>query len=114
MKITFGFPDPLRIGIQSGIIYDIDADHKIPCILEPELTDKAFRKNWARFKQEIYEVIKVIEHNRKFDLTLISKRKFLSFNFLVATYLDIVRSMLPMARRFQMAVSKILHPGFTV
>ena len=26
-----------------------DADDKIPCILEPELTDMAFRKNWARF-----------------------------------------------------------------
>ena len=28
----------------------------IPCILEPELTDKAFRKNWARLIQKIYEV----------------------------------------------------------
>ncbi|RZB33203.1 MAG: hypothetical protein SRB1_01233, partial [Desulfobacteraceae bacterium Eth-SRB1] len=26
-----------------------DADDKIPCILESELTDMAFRKNWARF-----------------------------------------------------------------
>lgn len=33
-----------------------DADDKIPCILEPELTDKAFRKNWARLIQKIYEV----------------------------------------------------------
>jgi len=28
----------------------------IPCILEPELTDKAFRKDWARLIQKIYEV----------------------------------------------------------
>ena len=34
----------------------IDADDKIPCILEPELTDKAFRKNWSRLIQKIYEV----------------------------------------------------------
>ena len=33
-----------------------DADDKIPCILEPELTDKVFRKNWARLIQKIYEV----------------------------------------------------------
>ena len=25
-----------------------------PCILEPELTDKAFRRNWARLIQKIY------------------------------------------------------------
>ena len=28
----------------------------ISCILEPELTDTAFRKNWARLIQKIYEV----------------------------------------------------------
>jgi hypothetical protein len=33
-----------------------DADDKIPCILEPELTDKVFRRNWARLIQKIYEV----------------------------------------------------------
>ena len=42
-----------------------EADDKIPCILEPveslkverpELTDKAFRRNWARLIQKIYEV----------------------------------------------------------
>jgi hypothetical protein len=32
------------------------ADDKIPCILEPELTGQAFRKNWARLIQKIYEV----------------------------------------------------------
>jgi len=31
-------------------------DDKIPGIIEPELTDKAFRKNWARLIQKIYEV----------------------------------------------------------
>ena len=33
-----------------------DADDNIPCILESEMTDKAFRKNWARLIQKIYEV----------------------------------------------------------
>jgi hypothetical protein len=33
-----------------------DADDKIPCILEPELSDKAFRNNWARLIQKICEV----------------------------------------------------------
>jgi hypothetical protein len=33
-----------------------DEDDRIPSILEPELTDKAFRKNWARMIQKIYEV----------------------------------------------------------
>jgi hypothetical protein len=33
-----------------------DIDDKVPCILEPELTDKAFRRNWARLIQKIYEV----------------------------------------------------------
>jgi hypothetical protein len=32
------------------------ADDNIPCILESELTDKAFRKNWARLIQKIHEV----------------------------------------------------------
>ena len=32
------------------------ADDQIPYILEPEMTDKAFRKNWARLIQKIYEV----------------------------------------------------------
>jgi hypothetical protein len=31
-------------------------DNPIPCILEPELTSKAFRKDWARLIQKIYEV----------------------------------------------------------
>ena len=33
-----------------------DADVTIPCILEPELTDKASRKNWARLIQKIYPI----------------------------------------------------------
>ena len=33
----------------------LDADDKILCILEPELIDKAFRRNWARLIQKIYE-----------------------------------------------------------
>jgi hypothetical protein len=32
------------------------SDDKIPCILKPELTNRAFRRNWARLIQKIYEV----------------------------------------------------------
>ncbi|HIJ54570.1 MAG TPA: hypothetical protein HPQ03_00450 [Deltaproteobacteria bacterium] len=32
------------------------ADDNIPCILVAEVTDKAFRRNWARLIQKIYEV----------------------------------------------------------
>ena len=31
-------------------------DNQIPCILEPALSSKQFRKNWARLIQKIYEV----------------------------------------------------------
>ena len=31
-------------------------DDKIACIIEPEVPDKAFRRNWARLIQKIYEV----------------------------------------------------------
>lgn len=33
-----------------------ELDDVIPCIQEPELTDRAFRHNWARLIQKIYEV----------------------------------------------------------
>jgi len=33
-----------------------EIDDAIPCILEPELTGKEFRRNWARLIQKIYEV----------------------------------------------------------
>ena len=33
-----------------------DEDDKIPCILESELSDQDFRRNWARLIQKIYEV----------------------------------------------------------
>ncbi len=33
-----------------------DSDDVIPCVLEPELTDRNFRRNWARLIQKIYEV----------------------------------------------------------
>ena len=39
-----------------GKLKKVDVDDKIPCILEPELTDKTCRKNWARLIQKIYEV----------------------------------------------------------
>jgi hypothetical protein len=31
-------------------------DEKIACIIEPEVPDKAFRRNWARLIQKVYEV----------------------------------------------------------
>jgi curved DNA-binding protein CbpA len=31
-------------------------DNQIPCILEPALSSKQFRKNWTRLIQKIYEV----------------------------------------------------------
>ncbi len=34
----------------------LKADQKIPCVLEPELTGKIFRRNWARLIQRIYEI----------------------------------------------------------
>lgn len=34
----------------------VGADDAISCILEPELTDKDFRRNWARLIQKIYQV----------------------------------------------------------
>lgn len=36
----------------------VAADDQIPCILEPELYDKTFRKNWARLIQKIYKIDK--------------------------------------------------------
>jgi hypothetical protein len=33
-----------------------DAGDVIRCVLEPELTDKEFRRNWAQLIQKIYEV----------------------------------------------------------
>ena len=44
------------INVVRGKRNKTDADDKISCILEPELTDKAFRRNWARLIQKIYEV----------------------------------------------------------
>ena len=34
----------------------VAADDTIPCVLEPELTDKDSHRNWARLIQKIYEV----------------------------------------------------------
>src|SRR5450756_980488 len=31
-------------------------DDAIPCILEPQGNEKAFRKNWSRLIQKIYEI----------------------------------------------------------
>ena len=33
-----------------------DAGDIIPCILESEMTDRVFRRNWARLIQKIYAV----------------------------------------------------------
>ena len=32
------------------------SDNAVPCILEPQGNEKAFRKSWARLIQKIYEV----------------------------------------------------------
>jgi|ETNmetMinimDraft_13_1059891.scaffolds.fasta_scaffold183522_1 hypothetical protein len=50
----FQHPNPRHSCPGNPIVQD--ADDQIPCILEPELTDKAFRRNWARLIQETYEV----------------------------------------------------------
>ena len=34
----------------------VDADEVIPCILEPELADEAFRRSWARRIRKIFAV----------------------------------------------------------
>ena len=49
-----GFHPHLHILVSDGCFYENGLfSVKIPCILEPELTDKAFRKNWARSIQKI-------------------------------------------------------------
>jgi hypothetical protein len=42
--------------ISKGKRKNSGADGAIPCILEPALTDKTFRRNWARLKKNIHEV----------------------------------------------------------
>jgi hypothetical protein len=41
--------------VSPGKSLKVDADDLIPCILEPELTDKALRQNWARLIQKMHE-----------------------------------------------------------
>ena len=42
--------------VSRGKRKDAGADDAIPCILDPVENSKAFRKNWARLIQKIYEV----------------------------------------------------------
>jgi len=56
----YGYYSNVSRGRRKTLVLDLDrgtnADDNIPCIFEPETTDKAFRKNWARLIQKIYEV----------------------------------------------------------
>ncbi|HEA65720.1 MAG TPA: hypothetical protein ENI07_02695 [Desulfobacterales bacterium] len=57
--VSYGVYPPWRSyysNVSRGKRKKADADDQIPCILEPALTDKAFRRNWARLIQKIYEV----------------------------------------------------------
>ena len=42
-----------------------DADDKIPCFLEPELTGKTSRRNWARLIQKIFNLQFKVPNQRK-------------------------------------------------
>ena len=52
------------------------------CILEPEMTDKAFRKNWGRPIQKIYEVDPLSKGNSYQQLTRGGLKKCLQTIFL--------------------------------
>jgi len=39
-----------------GMRRKVGADDAVPALMEPVLTSKAFRKNWARLIQKIYHV----------------------------------------------------------
>jgi hypothetical protein len=82
-------------------------DDAVPCILEPQGNEKAFRKSWARLIQKIYEVdplicpkckgkmriissiedpsvirdILILTHKRMFLILPPTKSKFLSIQF---------------------------------
>jgi hypothetical protein len=47
-------------------------DDVIPCLLEPKVNSKAFRKNWARLIQKIYEVDPLICPKCKGAMRIIS------------------------------------------
>ena len=47
-------------------------DDAIPCILEPQGNEKAFRKNWARLIQKIYEVDPLVCPKCKGSMRIIS------------------------------------------
>jgi hypothetical protein len=42
-----------------------DADDKIPCFLQPELTGKTSRQNWARLIQQIFNLQFKVPNQRK-------------------------------------------------
>jgi len=55
MARYYGYYSPASRGMARGKRKKADADDQIPFILEPELTGTAFRKNWARLIQKIYQ-----------------------------------------------------------
>ena len=62
MARYYGYYSNAARGKRKKAVADLSAEasaqagDQIPYILEPELSDKAFRKNWARLIQKIYEV----------------------------------------------------------
>ena len=50
-------------------------DDAIPCILEPQGNEKAFRKNWARLIQKIYEVDPLVCPKCRGPMSIISSSK---------------------------------------
>ena len=49
-----------------------ESDALVPCIIEPQGNEKAFRKNWARLIQKIYEVDPLVCPHCKGPMRIIS------------------------------------------
>jgi hypothetical protein len=58
--------------VSRGKRREAGSDDALPCILEPQRDGKAFRKNWARLIQKIYEVDPLICPKCKGTMRIIS------------------------------------------
>ena len=56
LLFTTGMPDGTAGLVRARNEQKADVDDVFPCIPEPELTDRNFRRNWAKLIQKIYEV----------------------------------------------------------
>lgn len=56
LRDYYGHCSPASSGISRGRRKNNDQDELIPSILEPDGTSKAYRRNWARLIQKIYEL----------------------------------------------------------